>query len=84
MDPIKALLAEMKTDEYVRFRYGKQIDAALKALDAQSQLDPKALEARLVDMLELVRGKKGGTPASPGSKSPRSAPKVKQAAHVGA
>ena len=68
-DPIRALLTELRDDDYVRFKYGKRVDAALKALDAQAAVDTRELEARLQAMLELVRGKKGGNPASPVTKS---------------
>lgn len=77
MDEIKALLGELRSDEYVRFKYGKQIDAALKALEAKAPVEPQVLEARLLEMLELVRGKKGGTSASPQAKSKRAPAKPK-------
>jgi hypothetical protein len=79
MDPLRTLLNEMRTDDYVRFKYGKQIDATLKALDAKAGVDAQVLEARLVELLELVRGKKGGGSA-PSSKSKRPTPKQKEAA----
>ena len=82
MEAIKALLSDMRADEYVRFKYGKQIDAALKALDARAALDAPALEAKLLEALELVRGKKGGSQASPGTKSKRTPGKTKEAAHA--
>ena len=82
MEQIKALLSEMRGDDYVRFKYGKQIEAALKALDAKAPVETQVLEARLLELLELVRGKKGGSPAQAGPKSKR-APKPKEAeAHV--
>jgi hypothetical protein len=68
-DPIRALLTELRDDDYVRFKFGKRVDAALKALETQSAVDTRELEARLQAMLELVRGKKGGSPASPAGKS---------------
>ncbi|HEY9721507.1 MAG TPA: hypothetical protein V6D47_05810 [Oscillatoriaceae cyanobacterium] len=70
MEKVRSLLEALKADEYVRFKHGKALDAALKELEAQSALDAQALEARLLEMLELVRGKKGA-PASPSSKSKR-------------
>lgn len=77
MEQIKALLGELRSDEYVRFKFGKQIDAALKALEAKAPVETQVLEARLLEMLELVRGKKGGTSASPQSKSKRATAKPK-------
>lgn len=77
MEQIKALLGELRSDEYVRFKYGKQIDAALKALEAKAPVETQVLEARLLEMLELVRGKKGGTSASPQAKSKRATAKPK-------
>src|SRR5687768_11955565 len=69
-DPLRALLADLGADEYVRFRYGKRLDAALRALDAHSGLDTAELERRLNAVLELVRAPKGGASASR-PKSPR-------------
>lgn len=70
MEKVRTLLEALKTDEYVRFKHGKALDAALKELESQSALDAPMLEARLSELLELVRGKKGAT-ASPSSKSKR-------------
>lgn len=82
MEQIKALLSEMRSDEYVRFKYGKQIDAALKALD-KAPVETQVLEARLLEMLELVRGKKGGSSASPQAKSKRAPAKPQAVAAHG-
>lgn len=71
MDKLRELLEEMKADDYVRFKYGKRLDAALKALDGQGALDAKELEARLTELLHWA---KGGAPAG---KRPKSAPKKK-------
>lgn len=69
-DPLRALLLEMRDDEYVRFRFGKRLDAALKALDARGGLDAAEIERRLTAVLELVRAPKGGA-AAPRPKSPK-------------
>jgi hypothetical protein len=82
MDAIRALLNDMRSDDYVRFKYGKQLDAALKALDARAAVDSQVLEARLVELLELVRGKKGGATGSAATKSKRAPAKAKEAAHA--
>jgi hypothetical protein len=80
---IKALLQEMRDDEYVRFKYGKAIDAALKALDARQAVDTRAVEAKLLEALDALRGK-GGAPVAAGPKSRRAPAKGKEAplAHV--
>jgi hypothetical protein len=65
---VKALLDELKQDDYVKFRYGKAIENALKVLESHTALDPAEIELGLTDLLELVRGKKGGTPAGAGPK----------------
>ena len=80
MEQIKALLSEMRSDDYVRFKYGKQIDAALKALDAKAPIETQVLEDRLSELLELVRGKKGGGPAQARPKSKRAPAKAAEAA----
>ena len=61
LNPVKTLLGDMAQDDYVRFKYGKRVDAALKLL-AQVGGGPDAaeLEARLLEVLDLVRGGKGG------------------------
>jgi hypothetical protein len=69
MEKVRSLLTELKNDEYVRFKYGKQLEVALKELDTQPSLDVRDVEARLAELLELVRGKKGGAGASPSTKS---------------
>ena len=33
LNPVRVLLGDMSQDEYVRFKYGKRLDAALKLLD---------------------------------------------------
>lgn len=78
MDKLQALLEEMKADDYVRFKYGKRLDAALKTLEAHAGLDARELEARLIELLDWTRGKKGGAPA--GTRTKSRAPKGK--AHV--
>lgn len=83
MEQIRALLTEMRGDEYVRFKYGKQLDAALKALDAKAPVETQVLEARLLELLELVRGKKGGSSASPQAKSKRAPTKAQAVAADG-
>lgn len=82
MEAVRALLNDMRSDEYVRFKYGKQIDQALKTLDARAAVDTQQLESRLVELLELVRGKKGGAAAAAGSKSKRTPSKAKETAHA--
>lgn len=85
LDPVKALLGDLAKDDYVRFKYGKRVDAALKLLDqAEVGPDAAAIEARLVDLLEVVRGgkpkaKKGAGAAAPEGKSAGRAPKAKGA-----
>lgn len=71
----RTLLHELAMDDYVRFKYGKRIDAALKQLDQQAGAPSTAeLEARLLELVDLVRGKKKGAGASaPAPKSPRAA-----------
>jgi hypothetical protein len=75
MDKLRSLLEELKADEYVRFKYGKRLDVALKTLEAQGALDARELEARLTELLDWTRGKaaknskKGGAPAGTPSKS---------------
>lgn len=74
MDKLRQLLEDMRSDDYVRFKYGKRVEAAIKALDEQQALDAAAIEARLQEVIALVRGEKGGSPAKAGSKR-RQAPK---------
>ena len=83
MDKVKALLEALRADDYVRFRYGKALEAAAKELEARGALDARELERRLAELLELVRGQKGGTPASAGPKRrPATARKPEGAAHA--
>ena len=57
LHPVRTLLAEMAKDDYVRFKYGKRVDAALKLLEASDGgPDAAAIEARLLEALDLVRG----------------------------
>jgi hypothetical protein len=65
MDKVKAFLAELRQDDYVKFKYGKALEAALKQLEAQQAVDLKDVEKRLQALLEVVR-----QPA-PKSKPPR-------------
>jgi hypothetical protein len=77
---IKALLQELRADEYVRFKHGKAIDAALKALEGRQSVDTRAVEAKLVEALEALRGKGGAAIPAAGPKSRRSPAKAKEAA----
>jgi hypothetical protein len=88
LDPVRALLADLAKDDYVRFKYGKRVDAALKALaQAKGGPDGAALEARLLELLEIVRGKparggkKGAGAVAPGAKSAGRAPQASKAPH---
>lgn len=73
LNPVRTLLGDMAQDEYIRFKYGKRVEAALKALDqATTGPDLGEVEARLVEALEALRGgKKGGGASASGPKSPR-------------
>ncbi len=88
LNPVKTLLADLARDDYVRFKYGKRVDAALKLLDAQSVgPDATELEARLLELLDLVRGgkagrKKGAGAAAPEVKSARRTPKAEKTQNV--
>lgn len=73
MDKLRDLLEEMKADDYVRFKYGKRIEAALKTLEGAGGIDAKELEARLNELLTWA---KGGAPAG---KRPKSAGPKKKA-----
>ena len=77
MEQLKSLLEELKGDDYVRFKYGKRLDAALKAVEARQSLDTTALEARLTEALALLRGQKGGDVASSASKRKKAPAKPK-------
>jgi hypothetical protein len=68
MDKIKALLAELRQDDYVKFKYGKALEAALKQLDAQQAVDLREVEKRLLALLEVVRQP---TPKSKAKEAPR-------------
>lgn len=87
LKPVKALLGDLAQDDYVRFKFGKRVDAALKLIDqAGTGPDAAELEARLLELIELVRGGKGGRKkgagaAAPEVKSPRRAPKAEKAPH---
>lgn len=87
LDPVRALLGDLAQDDYVRFKYGKRVEAALKLLDQATRgPDTAELEARLLEALDLVRGgkgargkaaKKGAGAAAPEPKRPARAPKAK-------
>lgn len=79
-DVLKALLNDLKQDDYVRFRFGKRLDAALKSLESAPAPDTAEIEKRLTELLKLVRGEKGGA-ASASSKRPS---KPKAASHANA
>lgn len=83
LDPVKTLLGDLAKDDYVRFKYGKRVDAAVKLLD-QADLGPDAaaIEARLVELLDVVRGgkpkaKKGAGATAPDGKSAGHRPRAK-------
>lgn len=71
VDAVRALLDELERDDYVRFKHGKALGAARKALDARPEVDTTVLEEHLTQALELLRGKKGAGQAGSGPKSPR-------------
>ena len=74
----QTLLHELAMDDYVRFKYGKRIEAALRQLDQQAGgASPAELEAKLLELLDIVRGKpargarKVAGESTPAAKSPR-------------
>ncbi len=74
----RTLLHELAMDDYVRFKYGKRLEAALKQLDLQAGgASPAELEVKLLELLDLVRGKpargakKGAGESAPAAKSAR-------------
>ncbi|MDB5098412.1 MAG: hypothetical protein JWM80_2833 [Cyanobacteria bacterium RYN_339] len=73
MDKVRALLLELTQDDYVRFKYGKAVEAALKALDAQQAVDLRDIEAKLTALLEVVRQPtvKSKPPRPQAGKAPR-------------
>lgn len=88
LTPVKTLLADLAQDDYVRFKYGKRVDAALKSLELlDGGPDPSEVEARLIELIDLVRGgkgarKKGAGAAAPEVKSPRRASQAQKIQNV--
>lgn len=85
LNPVRTLLGDMSQDDYVKFKYGKRVEAALKLLDhVATGPDTVELEGRLLELLDLVRGtkakagrgKKGAGASAPEVKRPERARKA--------